>query len=170
MLSPVRTQSRSGGFAATLNATFWRTFFDPTSLTLKLRAAASRGLRVECIRLAWCVPDVATQRSLGLTERNITWCRHVLLHVDDQVWVEARTWIPFATLQPAARHLLFLKERPLGDALFQDPQLQRSDLRLSWAANGLPLRESRFLYRDTPIYLHEVFQPVALEYFSRVAT
>ena len=159
MLSTTRSSRLRASFDDTLSAEFWRNFFDPSSLTVKLKRAAKLSFRVEVVEQGLCLSTEP------YSKREYQWQRKVLLCVDDVVWISATTLVPLTQLQPAARHLLLLKNRPLGELLFKDPHLQRSGFSCSWQGN-LPVRQSTFIYLHSPIYLRECFHLAAINFFQ----
>lgn len=165
MLSPPRSFRLRRSIDPSLNPQFWRHFLAADSLTVKLKAAAMQALRVNVLAQGLLHSNRELPEAIGLVKRQVLWRRHTQLLVDDVVWIEALTCVPLQQLQPAARQLLLLKNRPLGERLFQDPHLQRSPFTVSYL-NGLPTRQSCFKYLNTPIHLLETFQPAAIAYFS----
>lgn len=161
MLRKFRPAPRRRRTPAALTAVFWQHFFEANSLTAKLKQAArySFGVRLD-------------EQRLVRQQRAYYWQRRVCLLVDDVVWIEAIVSIPLATLKPAAKHLLQLKNKPIGEWLFRDPWLQRSAFSLHWQPyqNGvIPQRRCRLRYRDSDIVLFESFYPAAIDYFSSKA-
>lgn len=57
--------------------------------------------------------------------------REVILHCDKQPWVFARSVFPQQALQAAQLNLTELGNRPLGEHLFSQPDLQRSEIEIS---------------------------------------
>lgn len=163
MLRKLRPAPRRRRTPASLNDTFWQHFFEANSLTATLKRAARRcfAVRIEqqgLILQAW--------------PRSYTWQRQVCLLVDDVVWIEATVSIPLATLQPAAKHLLHLKNKAIGEWLFRDPWLQRSAFSLHWQSQlgvMIPQRRCQMRYHESLIHLSESFQPVAIAYFSNAS-
>lgn len=158
MLRKFRPAPRRSRTPASLTAVFWQHFFEANSLTATLKQAARHSFRVR----------VQDQR-LVMQQRAYTWQRRVCLLVDDVVWIEATVSIPLATLKPSAKHVLHLKNKPIGEWLFRDPCLQRSAFSLHWQTyqNGsIPQRHCRLRYRGSDIVLSESFYPAAIDYFS----
>ncbi len=164
MLPTTRSNRLCSRFNATLTARFWQHFFDPASLTVKLKHAGE--LRVEVCQQGVCLADRTMLEPLSLRKQHYLWRRQVLLSVDNSVWIEAQTLLPLLSLSPTARRLLLLNDRPLGEWLFRDPNLRRSDFSRQWQ-HANPVRQSRFDYYHSPLYLQEIFHPPAVAYFSR---
>jgi chorismate--pyruvate lyase len=110
------------------------------------------------------------------------WVREVLLRVDGEPLVWARSVVPSVALKGPWRALLGLGSRPLADLLFNEPRVTRTPLRRErvalggplhrrlarqWqAANGTDLprgmmwaRSSVFRKRGVPLRVMEVFSP-----------
>jgi len=66
---------------------------------------------------------------LGSRGRGRCWAREVLLRVDGQALVWARSVVPSVALRGPWRALLGLGSRPLADLLFKEPRVSRSPLR-----------------------------------------
>lgn len=163
MLRKLRPAPRRHRTPAPLNATFWQHFFEANSLTATLKRASRRCFAVRVIQQGLI---------LQARSRSYTWQRQVCLLVDDVVWIEATVSIPLATLQPAAKHLLYLKNKPIGEWLFRDPWLQRSAFSLQWESRQgvmIPQRRCQMRYHDSLIHLSESFQPAAIAYFSNAS-
>lgn len=163
MLPKPRSSLRCFSFTATLNQTFWQHFYDAGSLTVKLKQAAVQSFQVDVLSQALCVNQADFPRQM-------VWQRHVYLKVDGAIWIEAFTFIPLKTLHPKAKHLLYLRHRPLGEVLFKDRRLARSAFELRehrQAKHVLPKRTCHFIYAHSPIYVQEIFYPQAISYFSQ---
>jgi len=133
------------------------------SLTKKLRAAAQHSFTVEIIseRFIWLEPE--TFPALALTHAGQAWCREVYLKVDEVIWVQAKTIIPQSSLQHSAvEDLLGIDNQPLGEILFSDPQLTRSNFVVEQTT-----RSSVFLFHGQVILISETFLPIACDYFSQ---
>jgi chorismate--pyruvate lyase len=108
---------------------------------------------------------------LGIPHRQQALVREVILLGCDTPWVFARSVIPLSTLTGRLRSLSKLDNRPLGALLFQDPNLQRSNMevaRISSQHRYLPPslkashqecwgRRSKFLLDNKPLLVSEVF-------------
>jgi chorismate--pyruvate lyase len=79
----------------------------------------------------------------------------------------ARSVFPESTLQGNTRYLRYaLDERPLGDLLYRDPTLKRTDFEIACLKDiylqPLWARRSAFFIQNKPILLTEVFMPALL--------
>ena len=137
------------------------------SLTIQVKEARHQPARAE------------ERYFLELPERNWPFVREVLMQVDGRPWLFGRTIVPGETLQHQGRRLKMLKNRPLGEVLFDceqpsrafievaainsehwlypdDPALLSStddESRLLWA------RRSLFYFNGKPLLVQEVFLP-----------
>ncbi len=89
------------------------------------------------------------------------WSRKVLLRCGETPWVAAHTLIPMSSMVGALKQLRSLRDRPLGEFLFQDPQLQRLQLEIA-QSDELWGRRSLFYLRHKPILVAEFFLPALL--------
>ena len=140
---------------------------DSGSLTRRLQRrgrfrVAPRGQRL-------CRPRAEEARLLGLRPREAALVREVLLLLDDQPVVHARSVLPLATLRRGNQRLGHMAGRSLGAELFRRPRARR---RAVWAARVPPAflppeagdeaawgRLSLFHKRDLPLLVAEVFLP-----------
>ena len=100
-------------------------------MTQKLVDQSSGEFRVEVLQQRIQAARLSEYRALTLNHRRWALVREVLLHGNGKPWVYARTIIPLSTLKGYLRHLHFLGNRPLGEALFKDPTMQRNNLQLA---------------------------------------
>ncbi|MFZ4791796.1 MAG: chorismate--pyruvate lyase family protein [Candidatus Competibacteraceae bacterium] len=150
--------------------------FDAGSLTRRLRQCCSGQLRVQVLSQGWIRPDQDEARALQLRLDAWAWTREVQLRCDKQPWVFARTVIPACTLRGRGRRLTWLGTRPLGEALFTDPGVQRGPVEVARIVAGQRLhqravagcaepletlwgRRSVFRLDRRPLLVCEVFLP-----------
>ena len=141
---------------------------DTGSLTQKLVALSDGQFRVEVLQQRRARPSRDEARALGMCHRNTALIREVLLYGQDQPWVYARSVLPLASLQGRNRRLAHLGTKPLGAALFADPQLRRRPMQYRYghipALPGVPDgpvwgRRSLFILRGKPLLVAEYFLP-----------
>jgi chorismate--pyruvate lyase len=95
--------------------------------------------------------------------------REVVLSVANVPCVYAQSFMPLATVQALAP-LASLGEKPLGEFIFQQPDLQRGEIEIAHFAAGLCLpslgvqeelygRRSLFTLRDQQLLVQELFLP-----------
>ncbi|MCD6047980.1 MAG: chorismate--pyruvate lyase [Gammaproteobacteria bacterium] len=131
---------------------------DPGSLTKKLQSIAKQSFSVKVLSEGFVLVSPHVFPELKLPSKQAVWCRKVELCVDNEVFVQAATYIPLATLQGPGRQLLLLKNRPLGKILFRDPSLKRSPFKISGNT-----RSSVFYFYGKPLLVQESFTEVCLK-------
>lgn len=141
MISPIACQTRpfftpappwSGlhrSAALPLPASQRRWLTDTGSLTLRLSRMDQRQFSVTLVSERQGRASPIESRDLGLPTRAPVWIREVLLLLDDDLQVEARTVIPMRYLRQLGNPVRRLGNRSLGSFLFRHPQLQRQPMR-----------------------------------------
>jgi len=74
-------------------------------------------------------------------------------------WVSAHTLIPEHSLVGPLAELLTLKEKPLGEYLFNHPELMRSAIDVTLCGGDTWGRRSLFFLHGKPILVGEFFLP-----------
>lgn len=144
------------------------------SITAKLRHAGH--LRVEVLEDSWQSPSPRERLRLGLKTREQARVRSVILFVDDEAVVYARSIIPARSLKGVWRYLPYLDNRPLGGYVYKSKALRRSQTEIAKLPSGLiqncdePLwaRRSVFLEYGPGILVNEAFYP-AIARFTQAA-
>jgi chorismate--pyruvate lyase len=154
----------------------WLTNNGSLTLALKRRCA---NLRVTRLRQGLGLPNLDERPCLGLAAGRLALIREVLLSCEGRPLVFAHSVIPRAGLNGPWRGLSTLGNKPLGEALFADPQVERRALRFRRLDGRHPLyhaavrhlaerpgwlwaRRSVFLRTGHPILVTEVFLPEVL--------
>jgi chorismate lyase len=149
------------------------------SLTRRILSRCRGAFRVRLLRFELGRPCRGEARLLGLGVGRLAWIREVLLYCGDRPVVFAHSVLPMRGIDGPWRSLTGLGNRPLGEALFSDPRVERGVLHLR-RLNGrhplhrrmrdilavpssLPARRSLFRLRGQPILVTEVFLPDILE-------
>lgn len=139
---------------------------DQGSLTGRLQRFGQ--FRVQPVGQGIGRPTAAEAIILGLPARRRALIREVLLLVDNEPVVAARSILPLTSLIGANRILGHMARRSLGAELFRRPRARRLAV---WAArvpaDRLPVgvdqacwgRQSLFLKRGRPLLVAEVFLP-----------
>lgn len=140
---------------------------DAGSLTARLRMLSAQQLKVKIIRQTWLSPNTDEVALLGLLPRRLTLVREVILVGNEQPWIFGRSVFPLQDSRSPLKTQL--DNRSLGDVLFQDPTLQRSEFELALlpVAERADLswgRRSVFHYKKQPILLTEFFLPDLIEH------
>ena len=147
---------------------------DADSLTKRLRQACPGRFRVALLGQRWARPMRCERRLLGLDDRALALVRQVHLYCGDEVVVFARTVLPASLLGSRYRYLARLGGKPLGEVLFRDRSMRRSEVELariearrSIYAPLLPQRgdgviwgrRSLFRLGGQPLLVSELFVP-----------
>ena len=157
---------------ARLSAGLRTSLLDSGSLTARLLAACEH-FEVRVLRQLWEFPRLSERRLLQLAPRRYALIREVALVCDGTPMVFARSVMPARSLSGELRHLRRFGSQSLGSLLYADPDLQRSDFELAFAADTLfrvPAavyagkarlwgRRSRFLLKGQPLLVSEIFLP-----------
>lgn len=153
----------------------WPWLTDGSSLTARI-AARCGALRVRVLRTGLAVPTEDERRLVGLARGRRAWQREVLLLADGHAVVFAHTVLAPRHLRGPWRMAAGMGGRPLGAALFAQPQIVRGALHCERLTAAHPLhrraeralgrklpmlwgRRSRFLRDGKPLLVTEVFLP-----------
>jgi chorismate--pyruvate lyase len=148
----------------------------PGSFMERLRLQGAKNPRIELLRQTWQFPALSEKKALGMYTRDYALIREVLIYSDNQKWMYARTVFPRKTLTGKQQCLARLKNRSLGSVLFRDPAIERSPFEIICLLPAMPFyeyilgqvkleadqlwaRRSRFILREKPLLLTEVFLP-----------
>jgi chorismate--pyruvate lyase len=153
--------------------------YDPSSLTARLKTHCQH-FRVEVIgqHIESCHADEANA-NISVSEKVLV--REVLLYCDESPQVFARSLLPLKSLTGEQQQLANLGTQPLGQVLFNNPNLERQSFeiarfdaasKVAQLANQLLLpckhdlwgRRSLFIVDNKPIMVAEVFLPQAFAY------
>lgn len=152
---------------------------DRGSLTARLRARCP-GLRVVLLAQGRARPNRDERRLIGLRPGAKALCREVLLECGGTPLVFAHSVLDPRDLDGPWRYLAGLGDRPLGEALFADPRVERTPLAFRTLKRGHPLharaarqlsrpvaalwaRRSLFRLMGRPLLVTEVFLPGMLQ-------
>jgi chorismate--pyruvate lyase len=166
----------------TLNKQLTEWLYDAGSLTARLKKRCKH-FRVEVIgqEVQECTADEACS-TIKKGEKVLV--REVLLYCDEQPQVFARSLLPLKSLTGDEQQLAHLGSQPLGQVLFNNPQLERQsisvanfdmDTGVGQLCKHLALpsqvelwgRRSLFVLNNKPIMVAEVFLPNSFAYQKR---
>ncbi len=144
--------------------------FDTGSLTKRLVQLTDGDFRVQVLRQYHGPLMMDEQTALGVGHRTLPFIREVNLICGGEPWVYARTVIPRSTERGPGRYLTRLGTKPLGVALFNDPNIRRGQIHvkqvpanaLDWgrpAHQTLWGRHSLFYLYEEPLLVSEYFLP-----------
>ncbi len=135
------------------------------SITAKLRHAGK--LRVEVLEDRWQSPTPRERIRLRLKARETARVRSVILYLDNEPVVYARSIIPARSLKGPWRYLPYLGNQPLGGYVYQSKALRRSPTEVVKLPAGLIqnshealwARRSVFIEFGPGILVNEAFYP-----------
>lgn len=104
---------------------------DVGSLTKHVKRLSDLPFSVRLLGQQQLVTDYHTMMLLGLKRRDTVIVREVQLMSGDTPWVYARSLIPTRALNPGFEELGRMGQRPLGEKLFTDPEMQRGKIELT---------------------------------------
>ena len=160
------------------NLSSW--LFDTSSLTQRLRQACHGRFQVRVVSEAQARPLRDERVALEMRGHEGAVVRMVYLLCDGRPWVFARTVIPLRTLSGPQRRLAYLGSKPLGEMLFADKSMRRSEVEVARLAAGSTVfsmatqalehapdeiwgRRSVFHLQNKPLLVSEIFLPDLLE-------
>ncbi|MDN3652790.1 chorismate lyase [Thalassotalea ponticola] len=152
---------------------------DASSLTARLQRQC-QNFRVELLGQR-VEPCQAHEANAKIQQGEQVLVREVVLFCDHQPTVFARSLLPLASLTGPQQQLAELGERPLGQVLFNDPNLRRDIVEIAEIAPSLRVcelaalldlqvthslwgRRSLFYIGDKPLMVAEVFLPGSAAY------
>ncbi|PLA74686.1 hypothetical protein CYQ88_05080 [Hydrogenovibrio sp. SC-1] len=144
---------------------------DNGSLTENLRQTFG-AIEVEVLAEGLATPMASEARLLELASGEKVWVRCVCLHVKGLPMIYARTVIPDWQPNNPWYQIKHLGNRPLGEVLFQIPNLERTPFELcqhpadywphlttDWPQGPTFARRSIFKQQQAPLLLTEAFLP-----------
>lgn len=135
------------------------------SLTKRLRQAGAAEINHIIRQEKWELPTAEEAQYLQLNSQESVFIRETDWQYKNNLWVMTRALIPLATLQNKGKDLQTVGSRSLGDFLFTDPDLQRSEFEFaSFIFDGQVCwaRRSLFSYWNKPLLVSEIFFPSIL--------
>jgi len=147
------------------DASWQHWLFDPGSLTKLLVQKSGGDFRVEVRAEEWqLLPEPAVRACFGpLSAEHRFWSRKVVLVGRDTPWVLAHTLIPEFSLISPLKQVLELNRKPLGEYLFNHPDLIRSGIDITPMPDESWGRRSLFYLYKKPIMVAEFFLPALLK-------
>lgn len=135
------------------------------SLTRFLKLASDGQFRVQVLEEhEQTIANALLRSEFGpLAEEHCVWSRKVALYGRGQPWVLAHTLMPAHSELSELKQVRELGSKPLGEFLFDHPDLQRSHLHFTNLPSGIWGRKSLFFLFGKPIMVAEFFLPELLE-------
>ena len=138
---------------------------DTGSLTKRLKQASEDNFELDLVSEQWQSELPNEVRSLfgPVSLSHKFWSRKVCLKGRGEPWVKAHTLIPEHSLLSPLKTVMELNAQPLGEYLFNHPQLLRSGLDVTLLGRDTWGRRSLFYLFGKPILVAEFFLPALLE-------
>jgi len=115
----------------------WRSWLkEEGSLTRRLQNQAQSSFQVRILNQGILPLQETEKQRLAIYHQRV-WVRQVLLEVDGQPWVFARSLLPLDQPGSLQRRLTQVGKQALGQLLFANPHIQRGELQFC-APNQLP--------------------------------
>ena len=132
---------------------------DSGSLTARLKQLSAGVFSVEVVDELWAtLPDREFRSRFGpIAPDHPFWSRRVILSGNGEPWVLAHTLIPEHALGGDLGQLIRLGEKPLGEYLFNQVGLTRSDIEIKRIDDQNWGRRSWFFLESKPILVTEYF-------------
>jgi chorismate lyase len=138
--------------------------FDSGSLTARLKTLSGGKFAVEVVDESWLIfPELRFRSRFGpVAPEHRFWSRRVVLLGNGVPWVFANTLIPTHSLDGDLEQIIRLGTRPLGEYLFSQPELSRSEIEVKEIAEESWGRRSWFFLNAKPVLVAEYFLPSLL--------
>lgn len=101
------------------------------SMSARLKECCDHSLEIQLIRHEWGYASGQDSLYLNIPERSPVICREVILRCFQEPWMYARTVLPKNLVDAVGDELLELGARPIGEVLFADPDMTRSDFEVA---------------------------------------
>jgi chorismate--pyruvate lyase len=144
---------------------WWDWVTDPGSLTSRLKEKSVGDFKVDVVDEQWLFDLPRDLRVLfgPVAENHRFWSRKVVLSGGGQPWIKAHTILPEHSLESPLGEVMGLSEKPLGEFLFNHPELIRSEMDVTLVGSGTWARRSLFYLFSKPVLVAEFFLPSLLE-------
>lgn len=120
----------------------------PGALTTGLRQVGEFSIEVLNEYIAYLKEDEAYPLNLKVNE--IVWVREILMSINAQKAVYARSVTELTTSRTVWKGIRALNARPLADILYNDPAISRSSFETTKLSSGLSLERSLAQYPELP--------------------
>lgn len=132
---------------------------DESSLTARLKQLSGGDFAVEVVQEGWIqLENKALLSAFGpVAPDHRFWSRHVILRGRGEPWVMAHSLLPEHAAFSPLKEVMELSNKPLGEFLFQNPDLIRMNLELVKTPGNIWGRRSLFSLYNKPIMVAEFF-------------
>ncbi|OAI48794.1 hypothetical protein AYO45_04035 [Gammaproteobacteria bacterium SCGC AG-212-F23] len=128
----------------------------------RLKAHAIVDTKISVLNQGWEKANSDEINFLQTDEKTLI--REVLIGNQTNLWMYARSVFPESTLTEQEQSLAHLGVKPLGEFLFNHPEMQRSDFKMKkLLPSKLWARCSLFYLRGKKLLLTEIFSPALME-------
>lgn len=134
------------------------------SLTRRLREFTHNQISHHLFYDDWGTASDQAIMSLNINPDAKTWIRKMEWRLGDAIWVACDVVIPASSITSETEILKRIGKNSIGDILFQDPTLQRSDFEFHIKDNAVS-RHSIFHFHGQPLLIIETFLP---EFFRAI--
>ena len=100
------------------------------SLTQKLRELSRGKMQFHLLSANWSHANPDEAKILGIPESEAVWIRHIEMRNGETLWTVGRVLIPKNSLNGHDCDLTQLGELSIGDVIFKDPNLERSEFEI----------------------------------------
>jgi chorismate--pyruvate lyase len=144
---------------------WWDWITNPGSLTKRLKEKSAGNFQVELVEEKWQSSLPQDLRALfgPVGKDHRFWSRKVVLLGRSQPWIQAHTLLPEHSLESPLREVMELNEKPLGEYLFNHPELIRTEMDVTAVGSDTWARRSLFYLFNKPVLVAEFFLPHLLE-------
>lgn len=140
---------------------WWPWIADAGSLTKRLKHKSAGEFRVDLGEELWRedIPPALRKLFGPVNQQHRFWSRKVTLVGCNEPWVQAHTLIPEHSFESPLKEVVSLNEKPLGEYLFNHPNLIRSEMDVTVSNSDTWGRRSLFYLFGKPILVAEFFLP-----------
>lgn len=128
------------------------------SLTQRLREFTHNQISHHLFYDDWGIASDPALASLNIIRDEKTWIRKMEWRLSDKIWVACDVVIPASSITSETEILKRIGKNSIGDILFQDPTLQRSEFEF-YIEDNVVSRHSIFYFHGQPLLIIENFLP-----------
>lgn len=128
------------------------------SLTQRLREFTHNQISHYLFYDDWGIASHQAVISLNIIHDAKTWIRKMEWRLGDETWVACDVIIPASSITSKTKILKQIGKKSIGDTLFQDSTLRRSEFEYQVEDNNLS-RHSIFYFHEQPLLIIETFLP-----------
>lgn len=164
-LEDTHWQPMNPALAQHLSETAYSWLTDSSSLTKRLRTFTHNEIEHHLFYDDWGIVDKTAYGTLRIDTNQKTWIRRMEWRHKNNIWVACTVIIPESSITDETSELSHIGRRSIGDILFQDPTLKRSEFFYQQSGKTVS-RFSTFYFKQQPIGLIETFLPA---FFQAIA-